>query len=438
MVNWSIVEYCGLSEKSRCGYCKNTRQRASLGEEDGNNADEGCFGHVIDGENFMRLLEYGWSGSGKYMYKPTMERTCCPQYTIRLDSSKFILSRSQRRVLREMNLFLKNDTKPRNAVREEAPVETKNAPSSVRNEMKDAREMSDRKNAENPRSMSKKKEIRRQRCFERWRAKGLDVEEMKRARALKEEARRRTVESYIMEPDSTWKHKLEVKLVSTSSELFRERYDESYLLYEKYQKIIHKDDDPSKAGFKRFLVDSPLFDDEPSTGSYHQWYLLDGKLIAVGVVDILPRCVSSKYLYYDPDYAFLSLGTYTALREIAFTRYVMKQRPEAKYYYMGYYISTCPKMRYKGKFRPSELLCDRTFQWVPLDVCDRMLQNNCNNFTVFLPDSPPAEMQTRDQLLLLIDGKLDKLFAQLTVCCESSISILRVIPSGRYRTPLMK
>ncbi|WKX89494.1 hypothetical protein Q1695_008839 [Nippostrongylus brasiliensis] len=474
MVNWSIVEYCGLSEKSRCGYCKNTRQRASLGEEDGNNADEGhsysfgCFGHVIDGENFMRLLEYGWSGvrresspkrsfiagiwalrlscanyqnfldkgwrrSGKYMYKPTMERTCCPQYTIRLDSSKFILSRSQRRVLREMNLFLKNDTKPRNAVREEAPVETKNASSSVRNEMKDAREMSDRKNAENPRSMSKKKEIRRQRCFERWRAKGLDVEEMKRARALKEEARRRTVESYIMEPDSTWKHKLEVKLVSTSSELFRERYDESYLLYEKYQKIIHKDDDPSKAGFKRFLVDSPLFDDEPSspgvlrTGSYHQWYLLDGKLIAVGVVDILPRCVSSKYLYYDPDYAFLSLGTYTALREIAFTRYVMKQRPEAKYYYMGYYISTCPKMRYKGKFRPSELLCDRTFQWVPLDVCDRMLQNNCNNFTVFLPDLPPAEMQTRDQLLLLIDGKIvsyadiEELMPSLKEVAESDV-----------------
>ncbi|KAK6053328.1 hypothetical protein COOONC_09169 [Cooperia oncophora] len=42
----------------------------------------------------------------------------------------------------------------------------------------------------------------------------------------------------------------------------------------------------------------------------------------------------------------------------------MQHRPETKYYYMGYYIITCPKMRYKGSFRPSELLCDRTFQWV--------------------------------------------------------------------------
>jgi len=49
-------------------------------------------------------------------------------------------------------------------------------------------------------------------------------------------------------------------------------------------------------------------------GSFHQQYILDGQIIAVGVIDILPNCVSSVYLYYHPDYNFLSLGTYTALR----------------------------------------------------------------------------------------------------------------------------
>jgi len=49
-------------------------------------------------------------------------------------------------------------------------------------------------------------------------------------------------------------------------------------------------------------------------GSFHHHYVLDGKIIAVGVIDILPHCVSSVYFYYDPDYAFLSLGTYSALR----------------------------------------------------------------------------------------------------------------------------
>ena len=49
-------------------------------------------------------------------------------------------------------------------------------------------------------------------------------------------------------------------------------------------------------------------------GSFHQHYLLDGKIIAVGVLDILPASVSSVYLYYDPDYSFLGLGVYSALR----------------------------------------------------------------------------------------------------------------------------
>lgn len=49
-------------------------------------------------------------------------------------------------------------------------------------------------------------------------------------------------------------------------------------------------------------------------GSFHQQYWLDGKLIAVGVIDILPKCVSSVYFFYDPLYMNLTLGTYGALR----------------------------------------------------------------------------------------------------------------------------
>lgn len=72
--------------------------------------------------------------------------------------------------------------------------------------------------------------------------------------------------------------------------------------------------------FTRFLVDSPLTalytigGPKSGFGSFHQHYRLDGKLIAVAVLDILPHCVSSVYFYYDPDYKFLSLGTYSALR----------------------------------------------------------------------------------------------------------------------------
>ena len=51
-------------------------------------------------------------------------------------------------------------------------------------------------------------------------------------------------------------------------------------------------------------------------GSFHQQYWLDGRIVAVGVVDILPTCVSSVYLYYHPDFASLSLGSYSALRSV--------------------------------------------------------------------------------------------------------------------------
>jgi arginine-tRNA-protein transferase len=50
--------------------------------------------------------------------------------------------------------------------------------------------------------------------------------------------------------------------------------------------------------YKGFLVDTPLQHVPPSAaagvpscgyGSFHQQYWLDGKLVAVGVVDVLPR-----------------------------------------------------------------------------------------------------------------------------------------------------
>ena len=41
------------------------------------------------------------------------------------------------------------------------------------------------------------------------------------------------------------------------------------------------------------------------------------------------------------------------------------------FYYMGYYIHSCPKMRYKAEYAPSELLCPKDHVWVRID--DRVL-----------------------------------------------------------------
>jgi arginyl-tRNA--protein-N-Asp/Glu arginylyltransferase len=149
---------------------------------------------------------------------------------------------------------------------------------------------------------------------------------------------------------------------------------ESFELFIKYQTKIHNDppEKLSVSSYKNFLVDSPLLfsecnlDQVDGFGSFHQKYYLDDKLIAVAVLDILPLCVSSVYFFYDPDYSFLSLGNYSALREISLTTRLNSQ--DLKYYYMGYYIHDCQKMKYKIGYRPSELLCPNTFKWVSYEM----------------------------------------------------------------------
>ena len=88
---------------------------------------------------------------------------------------------------------------------------------------------------------------------------------------------------------------------------FMQTFRESFQVYQKYQMKIHGDDqeDCDVETFTGFICDSPLIpstDGNVSYGSYHQHYLVDGKIVIVGVVDILPGCVSSVYLYYDPDW----------------------------------------------------------------------------------------------------------------------------------------
>ncbi|KAJ3148646.1 Arginyl-tRNA--protein transferase 1 [Geranomyces michiganensis] len=106
----------------------------------------------------------------------------------------------------------------------------------------------------------------------------------------------------------------------------------SYALYKRYQTIIHHDA-PSSLSPKRytdFLVTSPLSANDPTLGSFHQKYYIDDTLVAVAVLDVLPGCLSSVYFFYEPDYSALSLGTLSALKEIA-----LAEELQREYYYMG-------------------------------------------------------------------------------------------------------
>lgn len=80
--------------------------------------------------------------------------------------------------------------------------------------------------------------------------------------------------------------------------------EEKYDLFENYQRHVHKENpgEISKHGFRRFLCSGMgqtrrLWNGvEQKLGSYHQCYRVDGRLVAMGVLDLLPGCVSSVYL----------------------------------------------------------------------------------------------------------------------------------------------
>lgn len=109
-----------------------------------------------------------------------------------------------------------------------------------------------------------------------------------------------------------------------------------YKLFENYQRNVHKEEpeEISKMGFRRFLCESPL----PTTttesgkqlGSHHMCYRLDGRLIAMGVLDLLPDIVSGVYFIYHNDFESWHLGKVSACYEAC----LAKERGYT-YYYMG-------------------------------------------------------------------------------------------------------
>ncbi|KAF8681174.1 Arginyl-tRNA--protein transferase 1 [Rhizoctonia solani] len=181
-------------------------------------------------------------------------------------------------------------------------------------------------------------------------------------------------------------HRLEVTLEPSS---FTE---EKYQLYVKYQQSIHEDTGNTPTGFERFLVTSaiheePIVYQNASTsttyplpthyGSYHQMYRVDGELIAIGVIDILPGCVSSVYFMYAPEWNAWSLGKISAIREVTLAKEIHDGGLESmNSLYMGFYIYSCPKMRYKGEYEPSYLLDPESYTWHPLETCIPLLEKS--------------------------------------------------------------
>ncbi|KAJ7179881.1 arginine-tRNA-protein transferase [Mycena crocata] len=301
-----------------CGYCSQpgTRSTAKSAAH-----AAGLNSHQLSCQVYQRMIDRGWRRSGTWCYKPDLKRSCCPSYTIRLDANEFKPSKSQRKLINRWNRFILLGKQP----------EGNSVPPS----------------------------------------KSRDTQTFSLIDAIHkpEKANEKRVHQFetILEPSSYTAEK--------------------FSLYSKYQREIHNDYKSTPSGFKRFLVDSPLsstpipYSSPPPShlptnyGSYHQLYKCDDELFAMGVIDILPNCVSSVYFLYNPEWEEFSLGKLSALREISLASEIHDAgAPEMTSLYMGFYIHSCPKMRYKGEYSPSFLADPETYDWYPLKTCIPLLE----------------------------------------------------------------
>jgi arginine-tRNA-protein transferase len=76
---------------------------------------------------------------------------------------------------------------------------------------------------------------------------------------------------------------------------------------------------------------------------------LDDRLLAVAVTDRMPDALSAVYTFFDPDESGRSPGVLAILAQIELAR-----RWGLTHLYLGYWIGACPKMAYKGEYRPLE------------------------------------------------------------------------------------
>jgi arginyl-tRNA--protein-N-Asp/Glu arginylyltransferase len=75
------------------------------------------------------------------------------------------------------------------------------------------------------------------------------------------------------------------------------------------------------------------------------------RLVAVGLCDETPQSWSAAYFFFHPDYAHCSPGTANVVKQVELAR-----ERGLPHVYLGYRVQECASLRYKGTFRPHELL----------------------------------------------------------------------------------
>ena len=113
-----------------------------------------------------------------------------------------------------------------------------------------------------------------------------------------------------------------------------------------------------------FFEYASMVEDGADTADMIEYRDADGTLIAAVLTDRLSDGYSMVYSFFEPERATDSLGTFIIIDQIR-----RAQEAGLDYVYLGYWVPGSPKMHYKARFKPLEIL--EPSGWRPLTDEDR-------------------------------------------------------------------
>ena len=134
--------------------------------------------------------------------------------------------------------------------------------------------------------------------------------------------------------------------------------EEQYALFSRYQHSRHRGGEMSRMDYFDYQA---LIEDTPVETSLLEVRDIDGRLVAVCLMDMMDMGLSAVYNFFEPDLGNRSLGSYLILRLIDRARNM-----RLAYVYLGFWIFGSSKMSYKTNFRPIEI--KRPEGWVLFDA----------------------------------------------------------------------